>query len=488
MSTVDATTPLLRAILFAEFHNTLGPQIAFQVPLDFMSSRLFDSISDYVITKPLLSDKLTTVRAHSLAVLGLPVCLEDPIYPRNALLFNLAFVFDERTDRGTLASFADVLRKCSALLRTLELESGFLRSAETRNTLPRIIEQLYVELNGERRESVVVVDAVNTLRVKLFPRIGDESSLASVCDHHVPIAADDTLDRLVRSPDCDLTMHRIAPLIDGINHAHRIAVLSGVHASLVRKCVSNLVALDAVRLVDMFAYSNVYMASPDIVHLYAQRLQRRRRREHSCGGGGSGGGGDDGVHRRHRRQDTATTTTTTTAATTATMERAATTERHLDAGDGAEQHVDDADELASADELPAYCHCCDYVSASVPFSAIFRLYCALGSGATLSSFVAKHRFHELGIDARRFIIFGVLNGFIRRVRPYVMARFSAAASLYDADDSAEHRAIIAHIADAQRPMLYDQLCLRHGKPAVDQFLAHHHSRFVIFHNHCLISQ
>lgn len=58
-----------------------------------LAPEIFDSISEYVITKPQLCGKVLGIRTNDAIVLGCPVCVEHPKYQRNALFFNLGFVF-----------------------------------------------------------------------------------------------------------------------------------------------------------------------------------------------------------------------------------------------------------------------------------------------------------------------------------------------------------------------------------------------------------
>ena len=53
-----------------------------------------------------------------------------------------------------------------------------------------------------------------------------------------------------------------------------------------------------------------------------------------------------------------------------------------------------------------------------PFSKVFSLYCSLSNGVTLSEFSEAHRVEGLRIDIRRFIIFGLVKSFVRRVHKY----------------------------------------------------------------------
>ncbi|KAG5461578.1 MAG: nitrogen permease regulator 2-domain-containing protein, partial [Olpidium bornovanus] len=77
----------------------------------------YDELSEYIIPKSELCDKLITLRTDRYKVLGYPVSIVDRKYERNALLFNLAFVFDQDAET---CSYEPVVRKMARVLRNLE--------------------------------------------------------------------------------------------------------------------------------------------------------------------------------------------------------------------------------------------------------------------------------------------------------------------------------------------------------------------------------
>lgn len=52
------------------------------------------------------------------------------------------------------------------------------------------------------------------------------------------------------------------------------------------------------------------------------------------------------------------------------------------------------------------------------FAKVFSLYCALERGVCFRDFCERHALLSLGIDPARFVIFGTINGFVRRVREF----------------------------------------------------------------------
>ncbi|XP_066900221.1 GATOR1 complex protein NPRL2 isoform X6 [Kogia breviceps] len=108
----------IECIFFSEFHPTLGPKITYQVPEDFISRELFDTVQVYIITKPELQNKLITVTAMEKKLIGCPVCIEHKKYSRNALLFNLGFVCDAQAKTCALEP---IVKKLAGYLTTLEI-------------------------------------------------------------------------------------------------------------------------------------------------------------------------------------------------------------------------------------------------------------------------------------------------------------------------------------------------------------------------------
>ena len=56
-------TEIARAVFYSEFDNVVGPKIVYQAPLGYLAADEFDSISDFVITKPQLCGRTVTMCA-----------------------------------------------------------------------------------------------------------------------------------------------------------------------------------------------------------------------------------------------------------------------------------------------------------------------------------------------------------------------------------------------------------------------------------------
>ncbi|RVE73436.1 hypothetical protein OJAV_G00046840 [Oryzias javanicus] len=248
----------IECIFFSEFHPTLGPKITYQVPEEYISRELFDTVQVYIITKPELQNKLITVTAMEKKLIGCPVCIEHKKYRRNALLFNLGLVCDAKTDTCALEP---IVKKLSGYLTTLELESGFISNEESKQKLLPIMSTLLDELNATGACTLPIDDS-NTIHLKLIPLRKDPQV---VQEYDVPVFAQ-CKEHFIKS-QWDLTTQQILPYIDGFRHIQKISAEADVELNLVRIAVQNLLYYGVVTLVSIFQYSNVYCTTPKVQSL-----------------------------------------------------------------------------------------------------------------------------------------------------------------------------------------------------------------------------
>jgi hypothetical protein len=308
----------LTALFLAEFDNRYGRTLSFQEPALAISPDEFDAISDYLIPKPVLCNRLAVLRCspnwtssgRRALVLGWPVCMEDEKYSRNALIFTLGFVFYNVAegangdviaasapsleaasrlswDLEACARYGPVLAKASDHLSTLERESGMLSDTTRKGELARLLPQV---LHGLQQHSccAVAVDGANTLQLQLTPRwpAPTPHCISAVRDHMVPVLVAPA----EPSAGCcwDLTAQKLLRWIDGTRHVVAIAAAARADLSRVRRtlgalahsgwvrpavhrqlftwailnCTTAYTLSCQVRLVDAFAVDNAYAATP----------------------------------------------------------------------------------------------------------------------------------------------------------------------------------------------------------------------------------
>ncbi|XP_029946812.1 GATOR1 complex protein NPRL2 [Salarias fasciatus] len=248
----------IECIFFSEFHPTLGPKITYQVPEEYISRELFDTVQVYIITKPELQNKLITVTAMGKKLIGCPVCIEHKKYSRNALLFNLGLVCDAQSNTCALEP---IVKKLSGYLTTLELESGFISKEESKPKLLPILSTLLEDLNATGA-CTLPIDESNTIHLKLIQLRKDPPI---VQEYDVPVFTQ-CKDHFIKS-QWDLTTQQILRHIDGFRHIQKISAEADVELNLVRIAVQNLLYYGVVTLVSIFQYSNVYCTTPKVQSL-----------------------------------------------------------------------------------------------------------------------------------------------------------------------------------------------------------------------------
>ncbi|GAB1609886.1 GATOR complex protein NPRL2-like [Argonauta hians] len=252
MSTVNQ----IKGIFFCEFHPTQGPIIAYQIPEDLIKKETFDALHIYIIPKKELFERDITVNALGHKILGYPVHIDSPKYARNALIFNLCFVFDQQT---CTTDYEPVVKKLSAYMTQLELESGYLSNEESRKEIPKLMHDVLQALNTHGMCHVPMSKST-TIHLKVTSRI---TMPPAVADHDVPILVKDS----GSISEWDLTTKQILPYLDGFNHVAFIATEADVEINLVKACLQNLQHYGVIKLISIFQYSNVHATTPDIYRL-----------------------------------------------------------------------------------------------------------------------------------------------------------------------------------------------------------------------------
>ncbi|XP_078488340.1 GATOR1 complex protein NPRL2-like [Ciona intestinalis] len=244
----------IECFFFSEFHHKQGPKITYQYPLGCITknSSLLEAVINYVIPKPDLQDKLITVNAVGKKVIGCPVCIDDPKYPRNQYMFNFGLVLDNVHKSSPCIP---LIKKLSSYMTELELECYFVSNEKTKEEIPGLLKRIFTELNNEGSCSSSVRDTT-TLYLKVFP---PSTQPKPVHDHDVPIL---TVPKdYFKLDKWDLTTQQILPFIDGFKHVQKIAVLADVDAELTRICIQNLAFYEHVQLISIFQCSNVYITT-----------------------------------------------------------------------------------------------------------------------------------------------------------------------------------------------------------------------------------
>ncbi|MFH4980185.1 hypothetical protein AB6A40_006894 [Gnathostoma spinigerum] len=262
--------PKLKAIIFAEFDADKGPVIRYQVPEEIFDARKFDIFSSAVIPKLELLHRLIKVNhiqnskdGKVYKLMGHPVGIESPTYPRSRYIFNMCFIVDKSSTLDCM--YEPMVQKCAAYLTQLEKEVHFL--TEQKDSLPQLMLGIFEGLNT-KGECQILVTEQTTFYLKLCPSFhGIEPP--KVSPYMVPmftrIPPPKTPDHL---PKMDVLSQKICPKIDGVRCINEIATLVDIDADLVARCVRNLHFYGFLALMPLFMYSNTYIATEKLHEFY----------------------------------------------------------------------------------------------------------------------------------------------------------------------------------------------------------------------------
>ncbi|XP_065676241.1 GATOR1 complex protein NPRL2-like [Hydra vulgaris] len=248
----------LKCVLFCDFHPLLGPQVAYQAPVDFITKEQIDSIAPYIIPKPQFQGRLISFKAYGFTFMGYPIKIDNKKYDRNALLFNALFVFNEN---DCVQEFESVVTKLAGYLTTLELETEYIWNSKTKRNLQSILTKILEDISS-LGECTIPVDHCNTIFLKVV-KLPKEPPI--VYDDQVPVFL--WSKSAIENQHWDLTAQRIIPCIDGCNHVQKIAFIAEVDLSIVRSAIQTLLFYGVVALVPIFLYSNKYAVKPKINNL-----------------------------------------------------------------------------------------------------------------------------------------------------------------------------------------------------------------------------
>ncbi|KAK5121114.1 hypothetical protein LTR85_005598 [Meristemomyces frigidus] len=368
---------MLKAIFYARFHPGRGPSVIHQYPRGSIvresSSNTvpllsFSDISAYVIPPYELCNQALSICTGEYRVLGFPISLEDAKYERNRFTFNVCFVLDEGTDAQP---WEQVVKKAAAFFRAVEEEDGLLQAEERLEGLKWAGEDGYpTEQVGVIHTLLeAIMEEVNAYG-ETCVRIDDIHVLnlrltprrpapSNVRAWNVPL-----LIRALPSPEewtWDLTLQRIHPHIDGVKHIQRIADLADVELKLVKRAIRELMYHERAILLDIFHFQAIYAPTAD----FAWFAKDGDMLEECC--------------------------------QYVTVDPAKSIIRRGN------------QELSKG------------IDSNPTPTAIVGLYSSLGPGLLLHDFVLAHEAQLANIDIRRFITFGVLKGFLRRVHKYALA-------------------------------------------------------------------
>ncbi len=264
----------LVGVFLADFHVTQGPRIRIRVNDADKEADLthlvenFDQISAYVIPKPQLEKRVISLNVRKVKVLGFPVIIEDKQYERNQFIFNVCFVvyFWSRS-----AQFESAIRKLADYLVILEKEHRFLSNEANDVAIRDALNALYREMNAKRYCKL----NINNYAIELRAVSQKTRPPKEIRDWDVPIVIVEYVAENFKMLKTDITTQQILPHVNGRYMARQVAQAAGVDLNLVKEWIRDMVFHEIVKVVPVFAASNMYCLRPDCHHILHPGPQRR---------------------------------------------------------------------------------------------------------------------------------------------------------------------------------------------------------------------
>ena len=382
---------MLKSIFYARFHPERGPDILHQHPAGSVSRSAsaagglsssissanglsllpFSSISAYVIPPHELSNRSLAMCAQGFRVLGFPISIEGEGYERNRFVFNVCFVVEEREE---VRCWEGVVGKMARFMKCLEIEGegGVLRREEREvdervargedeheGLVGRVLREVFEQLNAYA-ECCVWVSAMQVLNLRLEKSVRTTERPKKVRAWDVPLLIRELPDQ--QGWTWDLVLEKVHPFVNGVNHVKRIARLADVDMKLVKKAVWELVLHERVMLLDIFHFQALYALTGAFALFVGNFEVIDECREYVA----------------------------------------------IDPKDGMFASVLDKQVIDESSGVPDR-------------ATILELYSILKPGLSVADLCLAHQSQLANIDVRRFITFGVIKGFLKRMHKYALA-------------------------------------------------------------------
>ena len=330
-----------------------------------------------------ISNRDLSICVQGYRVLGWPVSIEGEGYERNRFVANVCFVIKEEEGEAVVRCWRGVVGKMARFMRGLEVEgrggvlrreegevdgrvlrdgSGSGNGQEQGGLVGWILREVYEQLNAYA-ECCVRVSETQVLNLRL-----ERSSSERSRPRPKRIRAWDVPLLIRELPDperwtWDLVLEKVRPHIDGVNHVKRIARLADVDLKLAKKAVWELVLHERVMVLDIFHFQAVYALTRDFALFVKNGEVVEECRDYVA----------------------------------------------IDPKDGMFASVLGKETLEEASGAPP------------DKSTIVELYTILKPGLSIADFCLAHQDLLANIDIRRFITFGVIKGFLKRLHKYALA-------------------------------------------------------------------
>lgn len=220
----------------------------------------WELVSQFVVPRADICGRLTICTTKKHRIVGFPVMIwDEEKYGRGTFQFNVCFVFAKEVD---VSCYEPIVRKLARVLTACENDHSFLSAPETKDKIYPILEQLFADLNSFS-ETSIRIDKYNSIELRIFPHYPNPPKVNS---WDVPVPLIDIANRI--EPNWDLTMRKVVPFINGVDHVKKIAQKAEADIDLVKECMAQVMMYQCVMMIDIFQFSNLYTLCRPVMWLF----------------------------------------------------------------------------------------------------------------------------------------------------------------------------------------------------------------------------
>lgn len=140
------------SLFYSEFNVDKGAEIIYQLPKNYMTTEEFNKISEFIIPKTFLCNKVLNLRLGNSYLLGFPIFLENKNYQRVRFQFNFCIILDKNEYEENYYLYDNLIKKLNLCFETLEIENEFNFMKSSTHTIKNFMEILYKSLTSNNSE------------------------------------------------------------------------------------------------------------------------------------------------------------------------------------------------------------------------------------------------------------------------------------------------------------------------------------------------
>ncbi len=140
------------SLFYSEFNLDKGAEIIYQIPPDYITNEQFNKISEFIIPKTALCNKVLNLLLGNSYLLGYPIYLENQYYERVRFQFNFCMLIDKKEYEDNFYLYDNLIKKLNNTFETLEIENDFSFMKSNTRTIKGFMDVLYKELTSNKTE------------------------------------------------------------------------------------------------------------------------------------------------------------------------------------------------------------------------------------------------------------------------------------------------------------------------------------------------